>query len=96
MVIGVLKIELYMNGNRSLKEKRQVLRSLIQRIKSRYSNVSISEVDSNDLWQKATLGISFVSNEKPFVNSILDQVLRFIDSTGIVDIVQREREIFHF
>jgi len=96
MVIGVVKIELYMNGTRSLKEKRQVLRSLIQRIKSRYKNVSISEVDSNDLWQKATLGISFVSNEKPFVSSILDQVLRFIDSTGIVDIVQRETEIFHF
>lgn len=96
MVIGVLKIELYMNGDRSLKEKRQVLTSLIQRIKSKFSNVSISELDSHDLWQRATIGVSFVSNETPFVNSTLDQVLRFIDTSGIVHIVAREIEIFHF
>jgi len=85
-----------MNGNRSLKEKRQVLRSLIQRIKSNFSNVSISEVDCQNLWQRATIGVSFVSNETPYVNSTLDQVLRFIDSSGIVHIVAREMEIFHF
>ena len=96
MVIGVLKIELYMNGNRSLKEKRQVLRSLIQRIKSHFSNVSISEVDSQNLWKRATIGVSFVSNETPHVNSTLDQVLKFIDSSGIVLIGAREMEIFHF
>lgn len=96
MVIGVLKIELYMNGNRSLKEKRQVLKSLIQRTKSKFSNVSISEVESHNLWQRATIGVSFVSNETPYVNSTLDQVLRFIDSLGIVHIVAREMEIIHF
>jgi hypothetical protein len=63
MVIGILRIDLYMNGNRSLKAKRQILKSLIQRVKSRYNNVSISEVGSHDLWQKATIGISFVGNE---------------------------------
>ncbi len=96
MVIGVLKIELYMNGNRSLKEKRQVLKSLIQRTKSKFSNVSISEVDPHNLWQRATIGVSFVSNERPYVNSTLDQVLRFIDSLGTVHIVAREMEIIHF
>lgn len=85
-----------MNGNRSLKEKRQVLKSLIQRTKSKFSNVSISEVESHNLWQRATIGVSFVSNETPYVNSTLDQVLRFIDSLGIVHIVAREMEIIHF
>jgi len=96
MVIGILRIDLYMNGNRSLKAKRQTLKSLIQRIKSRFNNVSVSEVGSNDLWQKATIGISFVGNESRFVNSVLDRVTQFIESTGVVEMGQREFEIIHF
>ena len=95
MVIGILQIDLYMDGNRSLKDKRQTLKSLIHRAKSRFNNISIAEVDSNDLWQKATIGISFVSNEKRHVNSMLDQVVEFIDSTGIVRIGNRELEILN-
>ncbi len=96
MVIGALKIELYIDGNRSLKGKRQTLRSVIQRVKSRFGNVSISEVGSHDLWQKAIIGISFVSNEAPYVNSILDQVSRFIESMGTVQIMGHDMEIIHF
>ena len=96
MVIGILRIDLYMNGNRSLKAKRQTLKSLIQRIKSRFNNVSVSEVGSNDLWQKATIGISFVGNESRFVNSVLDRVTQFIESTGVVAMGNREFEIIHF
>ena len=96
MVIGILRIELYLAGARSLKDKRQVLKGLIQRVKSRYNNVSISEVDSLDLWQKATIGISFVSNETAYVNSVLDQVTGFIDSTGLVSLGERDFEIIHF
>ncbi len=96
MVIGILRIDLYMNGNRSLKAKRQTLKSLIQRIKSRFNNVSVSEVGSHDLWQKATIGISFVGNESRFVNSVLDRVTQFIESTGVVEMGNREFEIIHF
>jgi uncharacterized protein YlxP (DUF503 family) len=85
-----------MNGNRSLKAKRQTLKSLIQRIKSRFNNVSVAEVGSHDLWQKATIGISFVGNESRFVNSVLDRVTQFIESTGVVEMGQREFEIIHF
>ena len=96
MVIGVLRIELYLDGNRSLKGKRQLLKSLIHRTKSRFSNVSISEVDSQDMWQRATIGITMVSNEKNYVNSVLDQVSGFIESTGIAHTVGRELEIIFF
>ncbi|MEW6145931.1 MAG: DUF503 domain-containing protein [Thermodesulfobacteriota bacterium] len=96
MVIGILRIDLYMNGNRSLKAKRQILKSLIQRVKSRYNNVSISEVGSHDLWQKATIGVSLVGNESRFVNSVLDQVTQFIETTGVVEMGNREFEIIHF
>lgn len=93
MVVGILRIDLYMDGNRSLKDKRQTLKSLIHRAKSRFNNISIAEVDSNDLWQKATVGISYVSNEKRHVNSVLDQVADFIDSTGLVQMGNKELEI---
>jgi len=96
MVIGILRIDLYMNGNRSLKAKRQTLKGLIHRVQSRFRNVSISEVGSNDLWQKATIGISFVGNESRFVNSVMDQITLFIESTGIVEMGSREFEIIHF
>lgn len=95
MVVGILRIELFMDGNRSLKEKRQTLKSLIHRAKSRYSNISIAEVDSNDLWQKATIGICIISNEKRHVNSILDQVADFIDTTGIIRMGNKQLEIIH-
>lgn len=85
-----------MDGNRSLKDKRQILKSLIHRAKSRFNNISIAEVDSNDLWQKATVGISYVSNEKRHVNSVLDQVADFIDTTGLVQMGNKELEIFNF
>lgn len=95
MFIGILRIDLYMEGNRSLKDKRQTLKSLIHRAKSKFNNISIAEVDSNDLWNKATIGISFVSNEKRHVNSMLDRVTDFIDSTGIVQMGSRELEIIN-
>lgn len=96
MVIGILRIDLYMNGNRSLKAKRQTLKSLIQRVKSRFNNVSISEVGSHDLWQKATIGVSIVGSEKRVVNSVLDRVTLFIETSGIVEMGGRELEIIHF
>ena len=95
MVVGILRIDLYMDGNRSLKDKRQTLKSLIHRAKSKFNNISIAEVGSNDLWQKATVGISYVSNEKRHVNSVLDQVADFIDSTGLVRMGNRELEILN-
>ncbi len=95
MAIGVLRIELYIDGNRSLKGKRQTLRSIIQRVRSRFGNVSISEVDYQDFWQRATIGVSFVSNEASYVNSILDQVSGFIEAMGIVQILSRDLEIIH-
>jgi len=96
MVVGIVRIDLYMDGNRSLKDKRHILKSLIHRAKSRYNNISIAEVDSNDLLQKATIGISFVSNDKRHVNSMLDKVTGFIESTGVVQMGSRELEIINF
>ncbi len=96
MVVAVERLEIVINGNRSLKGKRQVVLSLIRRIRSRFGNVSIAEVGSQDMWQRATLGITLVSSESRVVNSVADQILYFISNAPSVEIVEREREIIHF
>ena len=95
MIVGVLKIELYMEGNRSLKEKRSSIKGIIGKIKSKFVNISISEIDSLDLWKKATLGIAFVGNETHFVNSVLDKILDFIEDTGLYQILFSDIELIN-
>ncbi len=94
MVIGTLKIELYLTDNRSLKGKRKVVRSMVDRTKSKF-NVSIAEVGSNDKWQKIELGISAVGNDRRHIDSSLSHVLGFIDSLYLAEIVNAEIEIFN-
>lgn len=96
MVIGVLKVEIYMGGNRSLKEKRQIIKKILGRVRSKFVNISVSEVDSLNLWNNSTLGFSFVSNDTPHVNSILDQLQLFIKDNGYCRIVSSEIDIIHF
>lgn len=94
MVIGTLKIVLYLTDNRSLKGKRKVVRSIVDRTKSKF-NVSIAEVGSNDKWQKIELGISAVGNDRRHIDSSLSHVLGFIESLYLAEIVNAEIEIFN-
>ena len=94
MVVGTLKIEFLLSDNRSLKGKRKVVRSMIDKVKSRF-NVSIAEVGSNDKWQKIELGISTAGNDRRHVDSTLNHVLDFIDSLYLAQIVNTEMEIFN-
>lgn len=96
MKIGVAKIRLRLPENLSLKGKRQVLKSIISRVESKFT-VSIAEVDDNDRWQLATLGISCVSNDKRHANEILSRVVDFIVGGRFdVEILDYEIEILPF
>lgn len=92
MIIGICTVVLFIPDKNSLKGKRQVVKSIKDRVKSKY-NVSIAEVDGQDLWQKAVLGIAFVGNEKKFVNQVLDSVLGFIRSTPLVEVIDYKIEM---
>lgn len=96
MKVGVAKIKLRLPENLSLKGKRQVLKSIISRVKGKFT-VSIAEVDDNDQWQLATLGISCVSNDKRHANEILSKVVDFIVGGRFeVEILDYEIEILPF
>lgn len=70
MVIGLLTLELHFPGARSLKDKRQVLRSLEQRLRNRF-NVSVAEVAHQDLWQRATLAVVAVNTDHAHLEQTL-------------------------
>ena len=77
MNVGICKVKLRLPDNLSLKGKRQVVKSVTARLKNKF-NVSVAEVEDNDLWQLATLGICFVSNDKRFTNEVLSKAVEFV------------------
>jgi uncharacterized protein YlxP (DUF503 family) len=92
MVIGVCTVELHIPDQGSLKGKRQVLLSLKDRVRQKF-NVSISELDGQDLWQRAVLGVACISNEKRHVNQQIDQVLSMIRRMPSVEVIQTSLEM---
>ncbi len=79
MHIGICTIELQLPGNTSLKGKRSVLKSIVTRV-GREFNVSIAEVDDQDVWQRAVLGVGVVSNSAAYAHRQLERVVEWIES----------------
>jgi uncharacterized protein YlxP (DUF503 family) len=92
MIVGLCTVELFVPESQSLKDKRQVLLSLKDRLREKF-NLSVAEVDGQDLWQKAVLGLACVANEGRHVNQVLDQALNLIRSVPAVEIVQSRVEL---
>lgn len=90
MQVAVVKVYLHIHASASLKDKRRVIHSVIERLRSRYS-VSAAQVDPNNSWDSATIGISIVSNDVRTVQSLLDRVLEYIETahpaTEVIDTV---------
>ena len=94
MNIGVCRLELRLPENHSLKGKRQVIKSIITRLRNEH-NVSVAEIDNQGLWQLATLGITCVSNHRGYINEILSNVVKFvIQNYPDVELLNSEMEIF--
>jgi len=83
--IGILYVDIFIAGSRSLKEKRMVLRSIKDRVRAKF-NVSVGELDNQDKWQLATLAFSIIGNDNRYIDSVLQKVLSFIDNHRTVTI----------
>src|SRR5919206_1770949 len=92
MFIGVLRLTLHLPDPGSLKSKRHLLRSALDRVKGKF-NVSIAEVGDNDLWQRAVVGVAAVGNDHAFVNETLDKVADFVASMHGGQILVTDRQI---
>ncbi len=93
MFVGALRMELYMPQCRTLKEKRQVIKSIIDRTRHRF-NVCVAEVDKNDLWQVCTIGITCVSNSESAVRETLSNVERSVRAMDKAEVLESPLFIF--
>jgi uncharacterized protein YlxP (DUF503 family) len=96
MNVGVCRVRLRLPENHSLKGKRQVVKSVTQRVKNKY-DVSIAEVDDQDAWQVVTLGISCVSESAQHANEVLSKVVGYIEKSRFdVEMLDYDLEIISF
>jgi uncharacterized protein len=94
MVVGIGIITFRLHECRSLKAKRKVVKSLISRLRNNF-NASVAEVGSNDVYQRAEIGFSFVGNNQAVINSKIDKIVNLADDLGLAEIIDTEMEIMH-
>lgn len=92
MIVGLLTLDLHIPEANSLKSKRKVLKSLIERIKNKF-NVSVAEVDSQNLWQRSVIGIAYVSNETVMINRIFEKIRTQVNNTHSVELINSDMEM---
>jgi hypothetical protein len=80
MVVGIVRIELHIPASRSLKDKRQVVRGLKDRVRERV-HAAVAEVDHQDLWQRAALGVAVVAADGGQVRELLQAVRNLVEHT---------------
>ncbi len=93
MLVGVCRLEIFVPEGSSLKAKRRVLSSIKKRIRNKF-NVSVAEVENNDKWQRISLGISMVSNERKFIDMNVAEILKLIESDGRMEILSHLVEVY--
>ncbi len=93
MVVGTLRVELFISDGVTLKDKRRVLHSLLDRLRHRF-NVAVAEVDKQDSRHTAVVAVACVSNSSAHSSRIINSAMRFIESEPRVDVTDCETEYF--
>ena len=91
MVVGLLQLDVHLPNAQSLKDKRSILKSLKDQLRGRF-NVAVAEVDANEKWQRATVGISALGDERAHVEGLLMQVTGWVRATRLVELLRVEQE----
>lgn len=92
MIVGICSLKIRIFETNSLKEKRQVIKSLMGRLKSRF-NISIAEIGLNDTWQTSEIGFTLVTNNSNHAHEVISKVINFIDGDSRVEILEQNIEI---
>ena len=91
MVVGVLRLDVHVPGAQSLKDKRSVVKRLKDQLRGRF-NVAVAEVDANEMWQRATLGLSTVGEDRACVQGLLSRATEWIRMTRLVELIRVDEE----
>lgn len=92
MNVGICSLEIFIYDVNSLKEKRSVIKSLINKSKNKF-NISIAEVGDNDKWNRSIIGFSCVSNDRILIDKVIESEIKFILGNFPVEILNTNREI---
>ena len=92
MILGTCSLKITIYESDSLKYKRHVLKSIIERLKNKF-NISIAEIGLNDTWQSSIIGFACVTNDTVYANKIINKVISYIDMDNRVEIVDCNIEI---
>ena len=93
MIVGTLRVRLLLREARTLKDKRQVVKSIKDRLRNHF-NVSVAEVDELDNRQLAVLGVAMVSNETHHLKTALGQMVEALRSHPVAELIDHEMEVF--
>jgi uncharacterized protein len=92
MFVGVCRLSFHLHGNGSLKGKRKVMRSIIDRTRAKF-NVSVAEVADNDSHRRGVVGIAVIGNDAGHVDSSMANITRFIEHLGLAPVSSIETEV---
>jgi uncharacterized protein YlxP (DUF503 family) len=90
-IVGILTVNLLIVDSNSLKDKRQVVKSLLDGIRNRF-NISAAELGELNTWRRAVIGVAVISNDKSTANTVLNHVLDSIESNPRVNVDVAELE----
>ena len=94
MVIGSLTVSIHIPASHSLKEKRQVVQSVVARLRRTF-NIAVAEVGDQDTWQLATIGIACVSGDGRHADEMCQKVLRHLENEGEAQVTTSRFELIH-
>ncbi|MHC4340016.1 MAG: DUF503 domain-containing protein [Planctomycetota bacterium] len=92
MFVGILQVELALEKPRTLKEKRQIVKSIVERLRASF-NVSAAEVRDMDVYQRAGLGFATVGNDADYVRGRLQQVLNHMRRHPSARVIDHQLEV---
>ena len=94
MKIGCCQLRFFLHGNNSLKGKRKVVSSMKDRVRNKF-NVSVAEVGDNDQWQSIQLGVAAVGPDPQYIDGLIQQVIRFLDSLQLAELTDSQFGLIH-
>jgi|UniRef100_A0A7C4ARR7 uncharacterized protein YlxP (DUF503 family) len=95
MVVGIGNITLHIHQSRSLKAKRQVVKSILGRCRSKF-DISMAEVDNQDKWQLCSLGFAVVSNDAVHADQMIQTVFGFVEGLHLAEVIDSRSELIHY
>jgi hypothetical protein len=92
MIVAAARITLLIPENDSLKGKRKVVKSLVEKVRHKF-DAAVAEVGDNDLWQKAQIGVAVVGNDSQLLQTRLSQIMKYMESQHLAEIIDSHLEL---